>query len=118
MKKLICLAAFYAFATQSLFAQGVEQGINNRIQPPLQQHDISQQLQALEQELAKASQEAEFWRNARFYNDQKRERMRMEQLVFWSQKTVKIRNEMTKLKKNRSYYQHKQAGNQRFYYKK
>jgi hypothetical protein len=118
MKKLICYLICFLFAVPFVYAQGSGQGIDSRIQPPLELHDISQRLLALEQELAVASREAEFWRNARFYNDKKRERKRVEQLVHWSQKTVAIRNEMTRLKQDRSYYLHKQAGNQRFYYKK
>lgn len=91
-------------------------GKNHRLQPPLQPHDISAQMQALEVQLADANREAEFWRNARFYNDKKRERERKEKLIYWSQKTVQIRNQMTKLKQNRTYYQHKTYGEQKYYY--
>ncbi len=118
MKTLICILTCLVLSTPIIRAQGTEQGISSRIQPPLELHDIALQLQQLEQDLAVANREAEFWRNARFYNDKKRERKRMEQLVYWSQKTVEIRNEMTRLKKDRSYYQHKQSGDKRFYYKK
>lgn len=118
MKKFLWLLISISFYIPLLWAQSIEQGINSRIQPPLELQDISQRLQVLEQELAVASREAEFWRNARFYNDKKREQKRLEQLVYWSQKTVEIRNEMTRLKRDRSFYQHKQGGNQRFYYKR
>lgn len=91
-------------------------GKDPRLQPPLQQHDISAQMQALEKQLADANREAEFWRNARFYNDRKRERERKEKLVYWSQRTVQIRNQMTRLKQNRTYYQHKNYGDQKYYY--
>lgn len=95
---------------------GVETEINRRIQPPLQRQSISEQLVVLEKQLAEATKEVDFWRNARFYNDKKKERMRKEKLVYWAQRTVDIRNQMTELKKDRKYYQHKTHGNQRYYY--
>lgn len=119
MRKIVLTILAVFSASQLLIAQqGPEQGINARIQPPLQRHDISDQVKALEAELAVASREAEFWRSAHFYNDKKKERMRQERLVFWSQTTVKIRNKITELKKNRSYYQHDRYRDQRYYYKK
>jgi len=117
MKKLFFYIIVFSFFTHNLLAQqGVEQGINQRIQPPLQPHDISQRLATLEQQLISANREVDFWRNARFYKDRKKERMRKEKLVYWSQRTVEIRNEMTRIKQDRSYYQHKKYGDKRYYY--
>ncbi|MBU2515561.1 hypothetical protein KJ966_29945 [bacterium] len=119
MKNFLIFLLVLLFANQNLFAQqGPEQGINARIQPPLERHDISEQVNLLENQLAIASREVDFWRNARFYNDKKKERMRQEKLVYWAQKTVEIRNEITELKKGRAYYQHNYSGDEKFYYKK
>lgn len=110
---LLLLLSPPAFAQQDL-----ANSINKRIEPPLEQHSISARLAELEKELAEAAAQAEYWRNARFYNDPKRERMRREKLVFWAQKTVEIRNEMTRLKQDRSYFKHKNYGSERYYYKR
>jgi hypothetical protein len=119
MKRIVGTVLVFAFWVQTLVAQeGLEQGINRRIQPPLQLHDISQQLDQLERQLVEANREVDFWRNARFYNDRKKERLQQEKLIYWSQQTVTIMNEMTRLKQDRAYYQHKQFGDQRYYYKR
>lgn len=119
MKKLGLLIILGFCLQQIVIAQqSPVGGINSRIQPPLEPHDISEQVKRLEGELATANREANFWRNARFYNDKKKERMRQEKLVYWAQRTVVIRNQITELKKDRSYYQHKNYGDQKYYYKK
>ncbi len=119
MKKFLIVFLILFSVNQNLSAQqGPEQGINARIQPPLAGQDISLRVKALENQLAVASREVDFWRNARFYNDKKKERMRQEKLVYWAQKTVEIRNEITELKKDRSFYQHKRYGDKKYYYEK
>lgn len=116
MKGILATFVFLSVYVQPLFAQSMEQEINRRIQPPLQPQDISQRMAQLESQLVQANREVDFWRNAHFYNDVKKERERKEKLIYWSQRTVDIRNEMTKLKSNRSYYQHKHHGDDRYYY--
>ena len=117
--KAICSAIIILFFWASfVIGQDLGSGINRRIQPPLQPQSIAQQLAALEQQLVEANREVEFWRNARFYNDEDKERMRKEKLIYWSQRTVDIRNKMTKLKQDRAYYQHKHYDGKRYYYKK
>ena len=118
MKKIIVIIVAMFVMTPFCFAQKIEDGINSRISPPLVPHYITQQLAALEGQLIEANKEVDFWRNARFYNDKKRERERKEKLVFWAQKTVEIRNKMTKLKLDRSYYMHQHYKNQRYFYQK
>lgn len=119
MKKIVGALLVCICVVQTVRAQeGIEQGINSRIQPPLQLHDISQQLEQLEKQLVEANREVDFWRNARFYNDKKKERLQQEKLIYWSQRTVEITNEMTRLKQDRAYYQHKQYGKQRYYYQR
>ncbi len=118
MKKIILTFIVTFLMTSISFSQAIEDGINSRISPPLVPHNITQQLAALEVELIEANKEVDFWRNARFYNDKKRERERKEKLVFWAQKTVEIRNKMTKLKQDRSFYMHQHYKNQRYFYQK
>ena len=119
MIRKIWLIFVFALAAFTLNAQQtMEQEINSKIVPPLQPQNISQQLAILEQQLIEANREAEFWRSAKFYNDKKRERTRMEKLVYWSQRTVQIRNQITKLKQDRSYYQNRKYDGKRFYYQR
>ena len=115
--KYLPLLILLLFISQHLIGQ--EEGgfgKNHRLQPPLQRQDISLQMQNLEKQLTEANREAEFWRNARFYNDKKRERQRKAKLVYWSQRTVNLRDQMTQLKQNRTYYQQKDYGKQKYYY--
>ncbi len=84
----------------------------------LQTDDISQQVLALERELAAAARKVEYWKGLEFFNDRTRQRDRNAKVVFWSQKTVDIRNKITEIKKDRSYYQHKMYGDKRIYYKR
>ena len=118
MKNLLLLLMMALCATLTYAEQQLQQEINQYIRPPLEEHDISLQIQQLEKEWAKTEKEADFWRGARFYNDEKKERYRKRQLRYWAGKSVVIKNKITKLKQNRSYYQHKKYGKKRFYYKK
>ncbi len=118
MKKIYLTITAVCMIVSHVFAQALEDGINSRISPPLVPHNITQQLAALEVKLIEANREVDFWRNAHFYNDRKRERDRKEKLVYWAQKTVEIQNEMTKLKQDRSYYMHKSHRNQRYFYQR
>ncbi len=119
MKKYIFISLLCVlFTVNGQSDEELQQQINQRWKPPLEVHDISMEIKALEQELVVADRKAEFWRKARFYKDTKKERTRKEKLVYWSQKTVEIRNKITELKHDRSYYQHERYGDKRFYYKK
>ncbi len=120
--QMLCLALLL-ITTFPVFGQDAT--TKKTIQQPQRQSltqlppdDISQQVLALERELATASRKVEYWKGLEFFNDRKRQRDRNAKVVFWSQKTVEIRNKITEIKKDRSYYQHKMYGKKRFYCKK
>lgn len=121
MKVLAISFVLWGSVTLAAFAQAtLEQEWNQRATPEyqLESDNAQERVLALHQELDAANKEAEFWRNAAFHDDPKRERYRKEQLVYWSQRTVEIRNELTRIKQNRSRYQHKSHGSDTYYYKK
>ncbi|MBU3917760.1 hypothetical protein KKA14_19705 [bacterium] len=120
MKYYMLLLALLLIMAVPIFGQTDEQPQNAPQQSltGLEPDDISQQVLALESELADAARQVEYWKGLEFFNDRKRQRDRDAKVVYWAQKTVDIRNKITEIKKDRSYYQHKMSGDKRFYYKR